>query len=120
MNPMADDGALESGYGSKTVPGDNLFNDFIQGEAVSAVVLAEARGERTHRDPGRVAMADGASPMPFSNLAIIERPPGNDTEDLVTEIRAFFGGRVCSCVSDQSGSSTMFSISRKLFFSGRR
>jgi len=92
MNPMADDGALESGYGSKTVPGDNLFNDFIQGEAVSAVVLAEARGERTHRDPGRVAMADGASPMPFSNLAIIERPPGNDTEDLVTEIRAFFGG----------------------------
>src|SRR3954467_5859832 len=92
MNSMPDGEALENGYGSETVAGDNLFNDFIQGEAVSAVVLAEARGERTHRDPGRVAMADGASPMPCANLAVIERPPGNDTADLVTEIRAFFGG----------------------------
>ena len=88
---MTDDDALENGYGSKTVPGDNLFNDFIQGEAVSAVVLADARGERTYRDPGRLAMADGASPLPFSNVAVIESPPDSEVESLVAEIRAFFG-----------------------------
>jgi GNAT superfamily N-acetyltransferase len=93
MNPMPDGEALESGYGSGTVPGDNLFNDFIQGEAVSAVVLAEARGERTYRDPGRLAMADASSPMPFSNLVVIERPPRNHTEALIAEIRAFYADR---------------------------
>jgi GNAT superfamily N-acetyltransferase len=92
MNPLADDEPLENGYGSDTLPGDNLFNDFIRGEAVSAVVLSEARGERTYRDPGRLAMADGASPMPFSNLVVIERPPRNDIDELIAEIRAFFGG----------------------------
>src|SRR5204862_7625277 len=92
MNPMPDDAPLESGYGPKTVPGDNLFNDFVQGEAVSAVELARARGERTSRDPGRIAMADGASPLPFSNLVVIERPPTGSAAALVDEIRAFFGG----------------------------
>ncbi len=89
---MADTEALENGYGANTKAGDNLFNDFIRGEAVSAIVLAEARGERTYRDPGRLAMADGASPMPFSNLVVLERPPRDDTDDLIAEIRAFFGG----------------------------
>ena len=89
---MADGDALENGYGAKTVPGDNLFNDFIQGEAVSAIVLAEARGERTFRDPGRLAMTDAASPLPFSNLIVIESPPGADVEPLVAEIRSFVGG----------------------------
>jgi GNAT superfamily N-acetyltransferase len=94
MNPMPDSEALENGYGSGTVPGDNLFNDFIRGEAVSAVVLAEARGERTYRDPGRLAMADGASPLPFSNVAVIEQAPrGSDIESLVAEIRAFYADR---------------------------
>lgn len=90
---MPDDDALEDGYGPKTVPGDNLFNDFVQGEAVSAVVLARARGERTYRDPGRLALADGESPLPFSNLVVVERPPRTDEiEPLVAEIRAFYGG----------------------------
>lgn len=80
MNPVRDDEPLENGYGSKTAPGDNLFNDFIQGDAAGAVVLAQARGERTYRDPGRLAMADGASPLPFSNVAVIESPPGSDVE----------------------------------------
>jgi hypothetical protein len=93
MNPMADDEPLENGYGAKTVPGDNLFNDFVQGEAASAIVLAEARGERTYRDPGRLAMTDAESPLPFSNLVVIESPPGADIEPLVAEIRSFFGGR---------------------------
>jgi GNAT superfamily N-acetyltransferase len=92
MNPVPDDEALENGYGAKTVSGDNLFNDFIQGDAVGAVALAEARGEPTYRDPGRLAMADGASPLPFSNLAVIESPPGSGVESLVAEIRSFFGG----------------------------
>jgi len=92
MNPVADDEPLANGYGPKTVPGDTLFNDYVQGDAVGAVVLAEARGERTFRDPGRLAMADGASPLPFSNVAVIESPPGADIESLVAEIRSFFGG----------------------------
>jgi len=83
MNPVADDEPPDNGYGPKTVPGDTLFNDYVQGDAVGAVVLAEARGERTFRDPGRLAMADGASPLPFSNVAVIESPPGADIESLV-------------------------------------
>jgi hypothetical protein len=91
---MADDEALENGYGPNTAPGDNLFNDFIQGEAVSAIALAAARGERTYRDPGRLTLADGESPMPFSNLAVVERPPrADEVEPLIAEIRAFLAGR---------------------------
>ena len=38
-------------------------------------------------------MADGASPLPFSNVAVIERPPrANEVESLVAEIRAFYAG----------------------------
>ena len=102
---MSDDEALPNGYGAKTVPGDNLFNDFIQGEAVSAIVLAEARGERTYRDPGRLAMTDAASALPFSNLIVIESPPGADIEPLVAEIRhssaAIPADPVCSRVSSR-------------------
>ena len=92
MNPMSDDEELETGYGPRTAPGDNLFNDFVRGEAISAVELARARGERTSRDPGRLAMADGASPLPFSNLVVIERPPAGPAVALVEEIRSFFEG----------------------------
>jgi GNAT superfamily N-acetyltransferase len=84
---------LPDGYGPDTVAGDTLFNDFIQGEAVSAVALARARHERTTRDTGRLTMTDGASPLPFSNLAVLERPLGGDAESLVAEIRAFYAGR---------------------------
>ena len=82
-----------NGYGPNSDPGDTLFNDFIRGESVSAIVLADARGERTSRDPGRLTMTDGASPLPFSNLVVIERPPRADGIDaLVNEIRAFYAG----------------------------
>jgi GNAT superfamily N-acetyltransferase len=90
---MPDDEELGNGYGTATVPGDNLFNDFVRGEAVSAVALAHARGERTFRDPGRLAMTDAASPLPFSNLVVVERPPRTDEiEPLVEEIRTFYTG----------------------------
>jgi hypothetical protein len=85
--------ALPDGYGPKTVARDTLFNDFIQGEAVSAVALAHARNERTSRDAGRLTLTDGESPLPFSNLAVLERPAGDDVESLVAEIRAFYAGR---------------------------
>ncbi len=87
------DEAPENGYGPKTVAGDNLFNDFIRGEAASALVLAEARGERTFRDAGRLTMTDAASPLPFSNLVVLERPPrAEDIDSLIAEIRAFYAG----------------------------
>jgi hypothetical protein len=90
---MPGDETLENGYGPETAAGDTLFNDFVRGEAVSAVVLGDARGERTYRDPGRLAMADGESPMPFSNLGVVERPPrADEIESLVAEIRGFYRG----------------------------
>jgi GNAT superfamily N-acetyltransferase len=89
---MSDD-APANGYGPNRVAGDTLFNDFIQGESASAIALAEARGERAYRDPGRLTMTDGASPLPFSNLVVIERPPSAGGIDaLVSEIRAFYSG----------------------------
>jgi GNAT superfamily N-acetyltransferase len=91
MNPVPEGEAVENGYGPNSVPGDTLFNDFIGSEAVSAEVLARARGERTYRDRGRLTMVDGASPLPFSNVAVIERPPrAEEVESFVAEIRAFY------------------------------
>jgi GNAT superfamily N-acetyltransferase len=89
---MSDDMPAD-GYGPKSVAGDTVFNDFIRGESVSATALAEARGERTYRDPGRLTMTDAGSPLPFSNLVVIERPPrADEIAALVTEIKAFYGG----------------------------
>jgi hypothetical protein len=77
--PMETDDVLESGYGPHAPRGDNLLNDFVQGEADAFAELARARGDRVHEDDEFALMlTDGGSPTPFGNVAVLRRPLRDD------------------------------------------
>jgi hypothetical protein len=85
------DEPLESGYGARTQPGDNLCNDFQQETARSYAELARARGDRLERIDGELTMTDAALGLPFWNRAVLEQPIV-DAGDTVARCRAFYGG----------------------------
>lgn len=72
---METDEVLETGNGPGTPRGDNLLNDFVQGEADAWKALSDARGDRIVEDERfGMMMADGASPSVFGNPVILRRP----------------------------------------------
>jgi GNAT superfamily N-acetyltransferase len=72
---METDEELESGNGPGAPKGDNLLNDFVQGEADAFAELARARGERVEEIAEfGLMLADGGSPTPFGNVAVLRRP----------------------------------------------
>jgi hypothetical protein len=76
---METDEVLESGYGPNAPRGDNLLNDFVQGEAEAFAELARARGDRVVEDDEfAVTLTDGGSPTPFGNVAVVRRPLRDD------------------------------------------
>jgi len=91
---METDEVLESGYGPDTPPGDNALNDFVQGEADAWKTLAIARGDRVAEDKELgLMLADGGSPSPFGNVALLRRPIRDDEWPTVSErMQQFFGG----------------------------
>jgi hypothetical protein len=88
---------LETGYGPAAPSGDNLLNDFVQGEAAAFAELARARGERVVEDPEfALLLTDGGSPTPFGNVAVLRRPLAqNEWPEAARRMHAFYG--------DQSG-----------------
>jgi hypothetical protein len=75
---METDEVLESGYGPAAPRGDNLLNDFVQGEADAFAELARARDERVLEDEElALTMTDGGSPTPFGNVTVVRRPLGD-------------------------------------------
>ena len=82
---------LESGYGPKAPPGDNLCNDFQQETARSYDELARARGDRRDRRPGVLTMTDSGLALPFWNRAVLEQPIV-DASETVALLRAFYTG----------------------------
>jgi len=83
--------ALETGYGTASPPGDNLLNDFVQENAASFAGFGTARGDRVGRIDGVVTLVDAASPLPFSNRAVLERPLG-DVQAVLDHVRPFYDG----------------------------
>ena len=72
---METDEVLESGYGPGAPRGDNLLNDFVQGEAEAFAELGNARGDRIeHDDEFALTMTDGGSPTLFGNVVVLRRP----------------------------------------------
>jgi hypothetical protein len=72
---METDEALESGYGPDAPRGDNLLNDFAQGEAEAFAELGRARGDRVQEDDEfALMMSDGGSPTLFGNVVVLRRP----------------------------------------------
>jgi GNAT superfamily N-acetyltransferase len=72
---METDEELETGYGPGAPRGDNLLNDFVQGEAAAFSELARARGDRVAEDDEfGLMLTDGGSPTPFGNVAVLRRP----------------------------------------------
>lgn len=72
---METDEELETGYGTTSPRGDNLHNDFAQGEADAFGGLAAARGDRVGEfDEFGLTLTDGGSPSPFGNVAVLRRP----------------------------------------------
>jgi hypothetical protein len=72
---METDEVLESGYGPDAPRGDNLLNDFVQGEAEAFAELGRARGDRVAENGEfGLMMADGASPSLFGNVVVLRRP----------------------------------------------
>lgn len=66
---------LEDGYGPGTPRGDNLLNDFAQGEGDAYAEIARARGDRVVEDERfDLMMTDGGSPTPFGNIVVPRRP----------------------------------------------
>ena len=69
------DEELEDGCGPGAPRGDNLLNDFTQGEAEAYAELARARGERVVEDQRfGLMMSDGGSPTPFGNVVVARQP----------------------------------------------
>ena len=63
MCAVETDEVLESGYGPGAPRGDNLLNDFVQGEAEAFAELGRARGDRIEQDDEfALTMTDGGSP----------------------------------------------------------
>ncbi len=99
---MTDDPALlETGYGPRAAPGDNVCNDFVQESAQSFAAFARARGDRVARIDDAVTMTDAGSPLPFFNRAILEQPP-DDLPALLREIRDFYGTRTTPFLLDSA------------------
>jgi GNAT superfamily N-acetyltransferase len=72
---METDDELETGYGPNAPRGDNLLNDFVQSEAEAFAELARAKGGRVLFDAEFALMlSDCASPTPFGNVAVLQRP----------------------------------------------
>ena len=72
---METDEPLESGYGAGAPRGDNLLNDFVQGNADSYAALALERGDRVVEDEDfGLMLSDGGSPSSFGNVAVTRRP----------------------------------------------
>ena len=72
---METDEELETGYGAGAPRGDNLLNDFVQGEADAFAELALERGDRVVEDDEfGLMLTDGGSPTPFGNVAVLRRP----------------------------------------------
>ena len=66
---------LETGYGVAAPRGDNLHNDFAQGEAEAFCGLAAARGDRVGEfEEFSLTLTDSGSPTPFGNVAVLRRP----------------------------------------------
>jgi hypothetical protein len=73
------DEVLETGYGPRTARGDNLTNDFAQGEADAFAALADARGDRALDDTELdLTLRDSGSGSPFGNVALVRRPLGEE------------------------------------------
>jgi hypothetical protein len=85
------DEPLESGYGARTLPGDNLCNDFQQETAHSYAELARARGDRLERIDGELTLTDAALGLPFWNRAVVEQPIV-DAGTVLARCRAFYDG----------------------------
>jgi ribosomal protein S18 acetylase RimI-like enzyme len=90
---MESDEVLESGYGPGAPPGDNLLNDFVQGEAAAFIELARARGELVYEDAEfALALTDGGSPTPFGNVAVLRRPLSDaEWPEAAHRMHAFYG-----------------------------
>jgi len=86
---MAEESALETGYGSTSPGGDNLLNDFVQESADSYRSFGTARGDRMDRVDGVVTLIDAGSPLPFINRAVVERPIA-DTRAVLDHVRPFY------------------------------
>jgi hypothetical protein len=66
---------LETGYGATSPHGDNLHNDFAQGEANAFGSLAAARGDRVGEfEEFGLVLTDSGSMSPFGNVAALRRP----------------------------------------------
>jgi hypothetical protein len=77
---METDEVLETGCGPDTPRGDNLLNDFVQGEADAYAELALARADCVVEDSTfGLMLSDGGSASVFGNVAVLRRPLA-DTE----------------------------------------
>jgi hypothetical protein len=90
LNGVTEDNPLESGYGSRTGPGDNLCNDFVQETATSFAGLAKARGDRVQNVDGVGTLWDAGSPLPFFNRATLHEPI-TDVDRTLGALRDFYG-----------------------------
>jgi hypothetical protein len=96
---METDEELETGYGPGAPRGDNLLNDFVQGEAAAFSELARARGDRVAEDDEfGLMLTDGGSPTPFGNVAVLRRPLADgEWPEAARRMHAFYaeqdGGR---------------------------
>jgi hypothetical protein len=90
---MESDEVLETGYGPGAPPGDNLLNDFVQGEADAFAELGRARGARVEDDDEfGLMMTDGASASLFANPAVLRRPLlEHEWPEVARRMHAFYG-----------------------------
>lgn len=90
---METDEILETGYGPATLPGDNLCNDFAQGEAAGFGALGAARGDRRLDDAEfDLMLADSDSPAPFGNVALMRRPlRAQEWRGAIARMHEFYG-----------------------------
>src|SRR6187200_2342174 len=95
MCAVETDEVLESGFGPGAPRGDNLLNDFVQGEAEAFAELGRARGDRIeHDDEFELTMADGSSPTLFGNVVVLRRPLlEHEWPPAARRMHEFFAGR---------------------------
>jgi hypothetical protein len=89
------DEVLENGCGPGTPRGDNLLNDFVQGEAEAYAELALGRGERVLEDSTfGLMLSDGGSPSLFGNVAVLRRPlAGDEWPEAARRMHEFYAGQ---------------------------
>jgi hypothetical protein len=81
---------LENGWLPDTPVGDSLLRQFVHNQAEVNEVTALAAGGRTDRTDD-VFLADAASPVLFSNQAILARPLTGADDGVLDTIERFFG-----------------------------